>query len=58
MTVDEKKRKIIDNSGQFDNTLIKKLGDGVYIVKPENLDKLKKALSISGIDHIPAVEEV
>ena len=56
MTVDEKKRKIIDNSGQFDNTLIKKLGDGVYIVKPENLDKLKKALSLSGIDHIPAVE--
>ena len=56
MTVSEKKRKIIDNSGQFDENLLRKLADGVYLVKPENLDKLKKALSMSGIDHLAAVE--
>ena len=56
MTVSEKKRKIIDNSGQFDKSLVRKLAEGVYLVKPENLDKLRKALSMSGIDHLPAVE--
>ncbi len=56
MTVDEKKRKIIDNSGQFDESLVRKLSEGVYLVMPENLDKLRKSLSLSGIDHVPAVE--
>ncbi len=56
MTVDEKKRKIIDNSGQFDEDLVKKLADGVYLVKPENLEKLKKALFMSGVEHFPSFE--
>ena len=56
MTVDEKKRKIIDNSGHFDNRLVKKLAEGVYLVKPDDINKLRKALSMSGIDHVPAVE--
>jgi len=56
LTADVKKRKIIDNSGHFKENLVRKLGDGVYLVKPENLGKLKKALFISGIEHIPVVE--
>lgn len=56
LTADEKKRKIIDNSGQFNENLVHKLGDGIYLVKSENLEKLKKALFLSGIEHIPSVE--
>ena len=57
LTADEKKRKIIDNSPYLCDRILKKLGEGIYLVNPGNIENLKKTLRSSGIENVPPFEE-
>ena len=54
LTADEKKRNIIDKSGHFSESLCKKLGEGVYLVNPKNVDALLEAFQRAGIENLPS----